>query len=137
MTAALYRRIEASEKFAADVAHELKNPLTAARSTAELLSYAQTEEQRNQLVPTIQMELKRLNKLITDVSNASRLDAELALQRVRAVRRRPACLTGVTDAFRDIVSDDGRKVVLDIEPSKAGLSRSRASRAGSGRWRRT
>ena len=120
MTAALYRRIEASEKFAADVAHELKNPLTAARSTAELLSYAKTEEQRDQLVQTIQMELKRLNKLITDVSNASRLDAELALNEYEPFDV-TVVLTGVTDAFRDIVSDDGRKVVLEVEPSKAGF----------------
>ena len=55
MTAALYRRIEASEKFAADVAHELKNPLTAARSTAESLGYAKTDEQRDHLVEQIQM----------------------------------------------------------------------------------
>lgn len=50
MTAALYRRIEASEKFAADVAHELKNPLAAARSMAETLSYARTPEERDELV---------------------------------------------------------------------------------------
>ena len=83
MTSALYRRIEASEKFAADVAHELKNPLTAARSTAEALAYAKTEEQRAELVDQIQGELQRLNRLITDVSDASRLDAELARQQMR------------------------------------------------------
>ena len=55
MTAALYKRIEASEKFAADVAHELKNPLTAARSTAESLGYAKTDEQRDQLIEQIQI----------------------------------------------------------------------------------
>ena len=54
MTSALCRRIEASEKFAADVAHELKNPLTAARSTAESLGYAKTEEERTHLVVQIQ-----------------------------------------------------------------------------------
>lgn len=54
MTAALYRRAEASESFAADVAHELKNPLTAARSIAESLGYAKSEEQRNELVKQIQ-----------------------------------------------------------------------------------
>ena len=50
MTASLYRRIEASERFAQDVAHELKNPLTAARSTAESLAYAKTPEQQKELV---------------------------------------------------------------------------------------
>ncbi len=80
MTDALFRRIEGSERFAADVAHELKNPLTAASSTAESLAFAKTPEQRAQLVEQIRGELKRLNRLITDVSSASRLDAELARQ---------------------------------------------------------
>ncbi|HXF55448.1 MAG TPA: stimulus-sensing domain-containing protein [Hyphomicrobiaceae bacterium] len=105
MTNALYRRIEASEKFAADVAHELKNPLTAARSTAESLAYAKTEEQRVQLVQQIQHELKRLNRLITDVSNASRLDAELALQESEPVEL-TAMLSGIVSTFRDIVDAD-------------------------------
>ncbi|MGE3710618.1 MAG: stimulus-sensing domain-containing protein, partial [Hyphomicrobiaceae bacterium] len=74
MTRSLYRRIEASEKFAADVAHELKNPLTAARSTAESLAFAKTDQERDQLVRQFQDELKRLDRLITDVSIASRLD---------------------------------------------------------------
>jgi two-component system sensor histidine kinase ChvG len=114
MTAALYRRIESSESFAADVAHELKNPLTAARSTAESLVYAKTPEQRDELVRQIQNELKRLNRLITDVSNASRLDAELARQAMV-----PTLVTDVVDSvakiFRDILSEDGRtvRVVLD------------------------
>ena len=109
MTAALYRRIESSESFAADVAHELKNPLTAARSTAESLVYAKTPEQRDELVRQIQNELKRLNRLITDVSNASRLDAELARQAMV-----PTLVTEVVDSvariFRDILAEDGRSV---------------------------
>ena len=78
MTESLYRRIEASDLFAREVAHELKNPLTAARSTAEALAYARTPEMQQELVRQIQEELKRLNRLITDVSAVSRLDAELA-----------------------------------------------------------
>ncbi len=85
MTASLYRRIEASDKFAADVTHELKNPLTAARSTAEALSLAKTDAQRAELVEQIQGELKRLNRLINDVASASRLDAELARQQMDRV----------------------------------------------------
>ncbi|MCC7253346.1 stimulus-sensing domain-containing protein [Hyphomicrobium sp.] len=109
MTAALYRRVEASESFAADVAHELKNPLTAARSMAESLGYAKSEEQRREVVKQIQNELMRLNRLITDVSNASRLDAELARQQMG-----PVDVTGVvasvTQIFRDILSSDSRRV---------------------------
>ncbi|MCB1519567.1 MAG: sensor histidine kinase [Hyphomicrobiaceae bacterium] len=113
MTSALYRRIESSEKFAADVAHELKNPLTAARSTAEALTYARNDEQRDQLVKQINRELMRLNRLITDVSSASRLDAELARQKTEPV----AILTtldSVLSAFGDKAASQGARVVLDI-----------------------
>jgi two-component system sensor histidine kinase ChvG len=118
MTRALYRRIEASEKFAADVAHELKNPLTAARSTAESLVYAKTDAQRDELVEQIQLELKRLNRLISDVSNASRLDAELALQRFE-----PVDLTSVTtnlvETFRDMHAHEEKRITLEIDRSDA------------------
>jgi two-component system, OmpR family, sensor histidine kinase ChvG len=113
MTASLYRRIEASEHFAQDVAHELKNPLTAARSTAEALAYAKSPEQQQELVRQIQGELKRLNKLITDVSNASRLDAELALQETEPVDMREI-LHGVSDVFRDNLGGGTRRIVLEI-----------------------
>jgi len=98
MTASLYQRIEASERFAREVAHELKNPLTAARSTAESLAYAKTPEVREELVRQIQGELSRLNKLITDVSNVSRLDAELAYGETELVDIREV-LHGVMDIF--------------------------------------
>ncbi len=114
MTKALYRRIEASEKFAADVAHELKNPLTAARGIAESLSLAKNEEERRHLVEQIQNELNRLNRLIMDVSNASRLDAELARQEMRPVDI-TTVLRGVVTIFRDILGDDQRQVRLVIE----------------------
>ena len=116
MTASLHRRIEASERFAQDVAHELKNPLTAARSTAEALAYAKTPAQHEELVRQIQGELKRLNKLITDVSNASRLDAELALQETEPVDMREV-LRGIAEVFRDILGGDTRRIVLEIAES--------------------
>lgn len=123
MTSALCRRIEASEKFAADVAHELKNPLTAARSTAESLSFAKTDEERMHLVAQIQGELKRLNRLITDVSNASRLDAELARKEMRSIDV-TAMLRNVVAIFRDIIGDDSRTVMLAIgsEPFSGAFS---------------
>lgn len=116
MTAALFRRIEASEKFAADVAHELKNPLAAARSCAESISYAKTDEQRTELVEQIQSELKRLNRLITDVASASRLDAELARQKMQPLDVRKV-LDNVSRTFGDILASDTRTVVLNIEPT--------------------
>lgn len=114
MTAALYRRIEASENFAADVAHELKNPLTAARSTAEALAYAKSEQQRAELVGQIQGELQRLNRLITDVSATSRLDAELARQEMQPVNV-TIVLENVVKIFREILQANTRSVSLVIE----------------------
>ncbi len=78
MTTALYNRIDAIEAFAADVSHELKNPLTSLRSAVETLPYAKNEEQRNRLTGIVKDDVRRLDRLITDISDASRLDAELA-----------------------------------------------------------
>ena len=80
MTLALYSRIEAIERFAADVAHELKNPLTSLRSAVETLPRAKRAEDRERLNEIIQHDVRRLDRLISDISNASRLDAELARQ---------------------------------------------------------
>lgn len=78
MTRALYNRIEAIESFAADVAHELKNPLTSLRSAVETLPLAKNEDSRARLLAIIQHDVRRLDRLISDISDASRLDAELA-----------------------------------------------------------
>src|SRR5690242_6025306 len=80
MTNALYSRIEAIEMFAADVAHELKNPLTSLRSAVETLPLARTESSRGRLLAVIEHDVKRLDRLISDISDASRLDAELQRQ---------------------------------------------------------
>ncbi|PZO73942.1 MAG: histidine kinase [Mesorhizobium amorphae] len=78
MTRALYARIDAIESFAADVSHELKNPLTSLRSAVETLPLAKNASSRSRLMEVIQHDVKRLDRLITDISDASRLDAELA-----------------------------------------------------------
>jgi len=78
MTNSLYQRIEAIESFAADVSHELKNPLTSLRSAVETLPLAKTEDSKKRLMDVIQHDVKRLDRLITDISDASRLDADLA-----------------------------------------------------------
>lgn len=85
MTQAIYARIDAIESFAADVAHELKNPLTSIRSAAETLNIAKTPEQQEKLLSVIQKDVARMDRLITDISNASRLDAELARESREAV----------------------------------------------------
>ncbi len=78
MTDALYDRIAAIESFAADVAHELKNPLTSLRSAVETLPLARTDDSRKRLIDIVQHDVRRLDRLISDISDASRLDAELA-----------------------------------------------------------
>ncbi|KQU05813.1 histidine kinase [Methylobacterium sp. Leaf469] len=85
MTQALYRRIDAIESFAADVSHELKNPLTSLRSAVETLPLAKSDESKARLLQIIQHDVKRLDRLISDISDASRLDAELARAEARKV----------------------------------------------------
>lgn len=82
MTHALFMRIEAIESFAADVAHELKNPLTSLRSAVETLPLAKSDTSRGRLLEVIQHDVRRLDRLISDISDASRLDAEM--QRMKA-----------------------------------------------------
>ena len=85
MTGALYNRIDAIEAFAADVSHELKNPLTSLRSAVETLAKVKTDEQRARLVEIVKHDVRRLDRLITDIADASRLDAELARAETRPV----------------------------------------------------
>jgi len=99
MTDALYNRIEAIEMFAADVAHELKNPLTSLRSAVETLPLARNENSRARLLAVIEHDVKRLDRLISDISDASRLDAELQRQDMAPVdlRRLLTTLTSVAN----------------------------------------
>ena len=85
MTNALYDRLDAIEAFAADVAHEIKNPLTSIRSASEILPMAKDDAKRARLIEVIQHDVKRLDRLITDISNASRLDAELAREDLETI----------------------------------------------------
>ena len=78
MTQALYSRLDAIESFAADVAHELKNPLTSLRSALETLPRVNAGHSRDRLIAVMQHDVRRLDRLISDISDASRLDAELA-----------------------------------------------------------
>ncbi|UFZ02547.1 sensor histidine kinase [Bradyrhizobium ontarionense] len=99
MTDALYNRIEAIEMFAADVAHELKNPLTSLRSAVETLPLARNDNSRSRLLAVIEHDVKRLDRLISDISDASRLDAELQRQDMTLVdmRRLLTTLTSVAN----------------------------------------
>ena len=77
MVAALYNRIESNEQFAADVAHEIKNPLASLRSAVGTLRVVKRADQREKLLDVIEHDVRRLDRLVSDISNASRLDSEL------------------------------------------------------------
>ena len=78
MTEALWLRMDAIESFAADVAHEIKNPLTSLRSAVETVARIDDPEKQRRLMSIIQDDVQRLDRLISDISDASRLDAELS-----------------------------------------------------------
>ena len=113
MTQALYKRIDAIESFAADVAHELKNPLTSLRSATETLPLVKTPDSKERLMEIIQHDVKRLDRLISDISDASRLDAELAREDAKPVDTADLLRTTVS-LFNDIHRDDTPEVVLDV-----------------------
>jgi len=113
MTSALYTRIEAIESFAADVAHELRNPLTSLRSAVETLPMAKTDANRKRLLDVIEHDVKRLDRLISDISDASRLDAELQRQEVATVEL-AKLLDALVKAANEIHNDDV-KVTLAFE----------------------
>ncbi|KUP90956.1 sensor histidine kinase [Tritonibacter horizontis] len=77
MVKALYNRIDSNEQFAADVAHEIKNPLASLQSAVGTLRMVHREDQREKLMEVIEHDVRRLDRLVSDISNASRLDAEL------------------------------------------------------------
>ncbi len=117
MTNALYSRIEAIERFAADVAHELKNPLTSLRSAVETLPLAKKAEDRERLHSIIQHDVRRLDRLITDISSASRLDAELARENAEPVDV-GRLVEAMATIQRDLASDHGVSVVVDTQPGR-------------------
>ncbi len=112
MTQAIYARIEAIESFAADVAHELKNPLTSIRSATETLDIATKPEAREKLMNVIKKDVARMDRLITDISNASRLDAELAREAREAVDVRKL-LADIADLYRMTGKPNEARVAFD------------------------
>ncbi|MBN9221044.1 MAG: sensor histidine kinase [Mesorhizobium sp.] len=117
MTNALYARIEAIESFAADVSHELKNPLTSLRSAVETLPLAKNDNSRGRLMEIIQHDVKRLDRLITDISDASRLDAELAREDAGTVDLKKF----ITDLVAVSRETTRNKKVVEIEVKVAKL----------------
>ncbi|MBV9245925.1 MAG: sensor histidine kinase [Methylobacteriaceae bacterium] len=118
MTKALYGRMDAIESFAADVAHELKNPLTSLRSATEILPRMKTDAQRERLFAIIQHDVRRLDRLISDISDASRLDAELARADMEPVNLR-ALLEAVVSVVNGLNLQDNVRVILHVAPAEA------------------
>lgn len=113
MTETLSARMDAIERFAADVAHEIKNPLTSIRSALETLDLVKDKDKRDRLTLVLQQDVKRLDRLITDISNASRLDAELSRDRPRPVDL-AALLTDIVGVYETTGKPGEAAVHLDI-----------------------
>ena len=116
MTGALYNRIDAIEAFAADVSHELKNPLTSLRSAVETLAMVKTDEQRARLVEIVKHDVRRLDRLITDISDASRLDAELAREEVKPVDV-ARLLGAISTLANETRKEQQSEIVLHVVPA--------------------
>ncbi len=103
MTHALWARMDTIERFAADVAHEIKNPLTSLRSAVETASRVEDDQSRKKLMDIIQHDVKRLDRLISDISSASRLDAELSRDEMGTVDLKKL-LYNLRDAYKKPLS---------------------------------
>lgn len=114
MTSALYDRMEAIESFAADVSHELKNPLTSLRSAVETLPLAKTAASRERLLAVIQHDVRRLDRLITDISDASRLDAEMAREDLKPMDL--AEIVGAVTTWQGEVAKKKGQVIRLVAP---------------------
>jgi two-component system sensor histidine kinase ChvG len=125
MTTALYNRIDAIEAFAADVSHELKNPLTSLRSAVETLPFAKTPEQRDRLVAIVKDDVRRLDRLITDISDASRLDAELARSEARPIDVSVLAST-IVKLANEVRKEGQANIVLETNTPPASLEGVRA-----------
>ena len=116
MTETLWQRLDSIEAFAADVAHEIKNPLTSLRSAVETAARLSDPEQQRKLMGIIQDDVRRLDRLISDISDASRLDAELSRAQAEIVDVR-TMLGMLADIHQHTIKadkPDAPRMVLDI-----------------------
>ena len=118
MTAAIWRRMDAIERFAADVAHEIKNPLTSLRSAVETATRVQDPKQQKRLMAIIQDDVTRLDRLISDISDASRLDAEMS-----RLERAPVGIAGMLGMLAEVhatTRNDGDPIIEYHPPDDGG-----------------
>ena len=108
MVTALYNRIDANEQFAADVAHEIKNPLASLQSAVGTLRMVKRDDQREKLLGVIEHDVRRLDRLVSDISNASRLDAELVKE-----QEQPFDLLNLLNNIGQFLGEDARSKGID------------------------
>jgi two-component system sensor histidine kinase ChvG len=117
MTRAIAQRMQAIERFAADVAHELRNPMTSIRSAVETLELVEKPDARARLLRILALDISRMDRLITDISNASRLDAELAREQPSPLDLRP--LLAQVAEFYEATRREGEVSVRFVVPAAA------------------
>jgi len=115
MVAALYDRIDANEQFAADVAHEIKNPLASLRSAVGTMRVAKRDDQRERLLEVIEHDVRRLDRLVSDISNASRLDSELVKEEEEEFDLLKT-LSNLTQYLGQQANEKGVEFITDLPP---------------------
>ncbi len=115
MVAALYDRIDANEQFAADVAHEIKNPLASLRSAVGSLRMVRKEEHREKLLDVIEHDVRRLDRLVSDISNASRLDSELVKEEEEEFNLLKT-ITNLSEYLGRQAAEKGVDFITDLPP---------------------
>ncbi len=117
MTGALYQRLDDMEAFAADVAHEIKNPLTSLRSAVEVLESIQDVEKRKKLMAIVRDDVGRIDRLISDISDASRLDAELSRAAKKPFDIGAVC-AAMAEVYHATAANGAPRLELDMRADK-------------------
>ncbi len=120
MTGALWARMDAIEHFAADVAHEIKNPLTSLRSAVETAARVDDPQKQRKLMAVVLEDVQRLDRLITDISDASRLDAELSRVELEPVLI-GRMLETLVDVHQETLDESAPRLILSL-PGPAGTA---------------
>jgi two-component system sensor histidine kinase ChvG len=120
MTDALWQQMSAVESFAADVAHEIKNPLSSLRSAVETAKRIEDPAKQRRLMAIILDDVERLDRLITDISDASRLEAELSRHEVEPVDI-GEMLAALVDVYQATETESSPRLVLDLPSRDASL----------------
>ena len=115
MVAALYDRIDANEQFAADVAHEIKNPLASLRSAVGTLRIIKKDEQRGKLLDVVEHDVRRLDRLVSDISNASRLDSELVKEEEESFNLMQT-VANINEYLGQDATSKGVELISDLPP---------------------